>query len=507
MMAVCALSMAGVCAAAPATGQLLRQFEKKVTEFTLANGMHFILVERHDAPVVSFHSYVNSGAVDDPSGDSGIAHMMEHMAFKGTSTIGTKNYPAEKKAIAEIEQLYDQYDRERNKGFRADAHKMAALKEELKAAMAKAETYVDSNAFPRIIEENGGVGLNAETDEDSTEYYYSLPSNRIELWFLLESERFIDPVFREFYKERDVVREERRMRAESNPQGKLVETLLATAFAAHPYRVPAGGWASDIENFRLTDAVDFYKKHYVPANITIGIAGDVNPAEARRFAEKYFGRIPAGPPPPVVVTEEPPQEGEKRVKVEAESQPFLAIAYKRPSDHDKDDPALNVLSDILSSGRTSLLYTELVRDQKLALGAFAAAELPGGKYPNLFVFYLIPNLGHTVEENEKACYDIIERMKIKKVDAETLERVKTKVRASLIRKLDSNSGLAAELPAYYATHGDWRRLFTDIDEIEQVTADDVMRVAKQYLTAENRTVAYIVPPGSEEKADAQKEAK
>jgi predicted Zn-dependent peptidase len=457
--------------------------------------------------VVSFISYVNSGAVDDPSGDSGIAHMMEHMAFKGTSTIGAKNYPEEKKAIAAVEHIYDQYDAERNKTFHADARKLEALRAALRTAMAKAETYVDSNAYPRIIEENGGAGLNAETSEDSTEFYYSLPSNRMELWFLLESERFIDPVFREFYKERDVVREERRMRSESNPQGKLVEMLLATAFAAHPYRVPAGGWASDIDNFRRTEAVDFYKKHYVPANITIGIAGDVDPAQARRFAEKYFARMPAGPLPPEVRTVEPAQEGEKRVEVEAESQPFLAIAYKRPDDRDKDDAALNVLSDILSSGRTSMLYQELVRDRKLALGAFASPELPGGKYPNLFVFYLIPNLGHSVGENEKACYEIIERLKTKKVDDETLQRVKTKERAALIRKLASNSGLAAALTEYYATQGDWRKLFTEIDEIDRVTPDDVMRVAQQYLKPETRTVAYIVPPASGQEHDAAKEAK
>lgn len=493
-------SRAGAIAAAYAIlcvlarGQSLKEFEKKVTEFTLANGLHFIIVERHDAPVVSFHSYVNSGAVDDPGGESGIAHMMEHMAFKGTSTIGTKNYPAEKKAIDEVERIYDRYDAERNKTFREDPAKLKALEAELKATMAKAETYVVPNAYPRIIEENGGAGLNAETGEDATQYYYSFPSNRIELWFRLESERFLDPVFREFYKERDVVREERRMRVESSPQGKLVEMLLATSIAAHPYRVPAAGWSSDIDNFRLTDALKFYKKHYVPANITIGIVGDVDPAQARRFAQQYFARIPAGPLPDIVRTVEPVQEGEKRVKVEAESQPIVAIAYKRPSEYDKDDPVFSVLGDVLSNGRTSLLYSELVREKKLALGAFAAPELPGGKYPNLFVFYVVPNLGHSVEENEKACYDIIERVKTKGVDEEALRRVKTKVRAGLIHQLDSNSGLAGEVTAYYATRGDWRKLFTDIEDIDKVTSADVQRVAKQYLTPETRTVGYIVPP-------------
>ncbi|MGH9572242.1 MAG: M16 family metallopeptidase [Candidatus Acidiferrales bacterium] len=476
--------------------QSLKDFEKKVTEFTLANGLHFIVVERHDAPVVSFHSYVNAGSVDDPKGETGIAHMFEHMAFKGTETIGTKNYPAEKKAIDEMEHIYDLYDAERNKGIHADPKKVEDLRKQLDAEMAKAQSYVVPNAYPRIIEENGGVGMNASTGEDSTNYFYNFPSNRLELWFLLESQRFLDPVFREFYKERDVVREERRMRVESNPQGQLIEGLLATAFEAHPYRVPPSGWSSDIDNFRLTEAVKFYKTYYVPSNITIGIVGDVYPTDAKRFADKYFSMLPAGPTPPRVRTIEPKQEGEKRITVESASQPLLAIAYKRPDQNDKDDPVFDVLSEILSGGRTSLLYKDLVRDKKLALGA-VAQSYPGGEYPSLFVIFDAPNLGHTVEENEKAIYDIVERLKTQKVDEETLRRVRIKVRASLIRRLDSNSGLADAVTYYYVNYGDWRKLFTGLDDINKVTADDVQRVAREYLIPESRTVAYTVSPGTE----------
>ena len=238
--------------------QSLQNFEKKVTEFTLANGLTFLVIERHEAPVVSFHTYVNAGAVDDPTGRTGLAHMFEHMAFKGTPNIGTKNWTAEKKALDAIEEVYNRLDAERNKAFRADPKKMEALKAELQAAIAKADTYVESNEYDRIVESNGGVGLNAGTAEDSTNYVVSYPSNRLELWFLLESERFLHPVFREFYKERDVVREERRMSIESSPQGQLVEALSSTAFAAHPYKNTAIGWASDIENLRATDAEEFY---------------------------------------------------------------------------------------------------------------------------------------------------------------------------------------------------------------------------------------------------------
>src|ERR1700676_4320681 len=291
--------------------QSLKDFEKRVTEFTLGNGLHFIIFERHEAPVVSFHSYVNAGSVDDPSGETGIAHMFEHMAFKGTETIGTKNYALEKQAMDDVERVYDRYDAERNKDVNADPKKLEALQQE-----QKANSFVIPNAYPQLIEENGGVGMNAGTQEDSTNYFYNFPKNRLELWFLLESQRFYDPVFREFYKEREVVREERRMRVESSPQGMLVEALLASAFAAHPYRNMPGGWASDIENFRETEAVAFYKKYYVPANITIAVAGDVDPKECRRIAEKYFSILPSGPLPSGPRTVEPLQKGEKRVEVE-----------------------------------------------------------------------------------------------------------------------------------------------------------------------------------------------
>ncbi len=479
---------------APVAAQNLAAFEKRVTEFTLSNGLHFILLERHEAPVVSFYTYVDAGSVDDPCGKTGLAHMFEHMAFKGTETIGSKDYPEEKKALEAVERAYDQLDAERARGLRTDPERVRVLEEQVKAAMEKAASYVDVNAYPRLIEENGGAGLNAETGEDSTNYFYSLPSNRIELWFLLESQRFLDPVFREFYKERDVVREERRMRVESNPEGKLAEMLLATAFAAHPYRQPTAGWASDVEHLRVADARAFFDRYYVPGNITIAIAGDVDPAAARRLAEKYFGRIPARPLPPLLTTVEPKQEGQKRVAVETPSQPFVALAWKRPDQHDKDDPVFDVVAEVLSSGRTGLLYEELVRDRRIALNATAMSTFPGGKYANLFLIWVAPSSGHTNEENEQAVYGILDRLKEKETDAQTLARVKTKLRASLIRQLDSNAGMAAELAFYHVNYGTWKKMFTGLDEIDRVTAADVQRVAGEYFVASGRTVAFTVAP-------------
>lgn len=474
--------------------QSLQDFEKKVTEFTLKNGMHFIVVERHDAPVLAFNTYVDVGSVDDPGGLTGLAHMFEHMAFKGTEQIGTTNWPAEKRAMQQTEEDYDALQQEQNKGLHADPEKVKELQARVKADIDAAGKYVIPNLYPQIIETNGGVGLNAQTGLDATQYFYQFPSNRTELWFLLESERFYAPVFREFYKERNVVREERRMRVESEPQGELQEAFLATAFQAHPYHHSPGGWASDIEALRLGDAIRFYKEFYVPQNINMAIVGDIDPKRARALAEKYFGVIPPAPNSPLVHTIEPPQNGERRVEINTEAQPIELIGYKRPDQLSQDDPVFDVISEILSGGRTGTIYKELVRDKQLALAAGAASTFPSAKFPNMFILYIAPNMGKSLDECEKALYEVVDRLKTQKVDDETLKRVKTKLRADLIRKLDSNSGLAAELNFYYVSFGDWKKLFTSIDDYDKITADDVMRVAKQYFVPRTRTIGRLVPP-------------
>lgn len=483
--------------AASLFSQNLADFEKRITEFTLDNGLHFIVMERHEAPVVSFHLHVDSGAANDPAGASSTAHMFEHMIGKGTMSLGTKNWPEEEKALQAVEAAYDRLEEERVKGRRADAAQIERLEAALTKAIEFANTFVDQNAFTREIERNGGVGFNASTGLDYTNYFYSLPSNRAELWFALQAEWTARPVFREFYKERDVVREERRMRVESSAQGKLIEAMLTTAFTAHPYRNFIG-WGSDIENLRAKGSAAFHKLHYVPANMAIGIVGDVKPAEMKRLAQKYFGPIPAGPLPPRLMTREPKQQGTKRVWIDDPSQPFLMIAYHRPEGTHADDAALDVLNGVLSSGRTGLLYKEMVRDKKLALGTQTIPQFPGGKYPNLFLYYGVPNQGKGTEELEKAWEDIIGRIQKEGVDEATVKRVKVKSRAALLRGLDSNSALAGALASTWMMYGDWRKMFTDLEELEKVTPADVQRVAKTYFTRDNKTVGVTVPPKQEE---------
>jgi len=270
----------------------------------------------------------------------------------------------------------------------------------------------------------------------------------------------------------------------------LQELAMATAFMAHPYRNLIG-WASDIENLRAKNEDLFFRKYYRPSNIYIAIVGDVEPAQAKHLAEKYYSSIPDGPPPPPVITVEPEQSGEKRAVLDADAQPLVMIAYHRPSQLDKDDPVFDVISAILSSGRTGLFYKELVRDKKVSIEADTNATEPGGKYPNLFLMFSAPAPNHTVEENEQAIYSIVENLKNHKVDDETMRRIKTKIRAGLIHQLNSNSGLASQLTFYASQYGNWRTMFTGIDDIDKVTADDVQRVMKLYFGSSNRTVAYL----------------
>jgi len=473
--------------------QNLKDFEKRVTEFTLANGLHFIVLQRPEAPVVSVLTRVDVGAANDPAGKTGIAHMFEHMAFKGTDSLGTTNWLAEKKVLADIEALYDKIDLERNKGPRGSKEAIGNLQKQVKAAIEKANGFVDKEAYSRVISLNGGVGMNASTSVESTNYFYSLPSNRLELWFLLTSQVFKNPIMREFYKERDVVREERRMRFESSPQGKMLELLLQTTFLAHPQRSLIG-WASDIENLRAKEAEEFFRKYYVPSNMVMVIAGDVDPKEAKRLADQYFSSLPSGPMPPRVITDEPKQEGERRAVIETESQPMLYLGYKRPNAFHPDDAPLAVLASALSSGRTGVIYKEMVEQKKLALFAAASSNFIGEKYPGAFMMFSVPAVGKGVDENEKALMEIVERVKKEKIGEDVIKRVKTQIRAGLVRGLDSNLGMAMQLAENYQLHGDWRKMFTQIDELEKVTADDLMRVAKTYLVESGKTVVYSHNP-------------
>jgi predicted Zn-dependent peptidase len=483
-----------LCAATIALGQeSFQQVQSRISEFTLNNGMKFIILERHQAPVAAFYTYVDAGSAQEKTGLTGLAHMFEHMAFKGTSTIGTKNYAEEKNSLERVDATFKALQKERDKGRNASPEAMKKLEGEFKAAQDTAGQFVVSNEFSSTIEQAGGRGLNASTASDRTDYFFSLPSNSAELWFFLESERFRDPVFREFYKERDVVMEERRMRSDSNPIGKAVEEFLAVAYKAHPYGQPTIGHMSDLQNLTRKDAIDFFKTYYQPSNMIIGIVGDVDPKEMKRLAETYFGRLATAPKPEPVRTVEPPQEFERRVTVRLDAQRVFILGYHKPGIDDPDNAVYTALGSILSDGRSSRLDSVIVQRKKLAVNAFGGPDFPGQKYPSLFLFGAFTAPGKTNEELEKAMLVEIERLKTEPVTKEELDGVKTRFRAALLNLFKDNTQMAGQLAEWQALTGDWHNLFKYIERLDKVTPADIQRVAKTTFTAGNRTVAVIEP--------------
>jgi predicted Zn-dependent peptidase len=390
-----------------------------------------------------------------------------------------------------VETAYAAYIAERDKTVGRDEAKLKELEKAWKDAIAEADKYVKSNEFSKIIEQNGGEDVNASTSYDATDYEYSLPSNRLELWAYLESERFLHPVMREFYKERNVVIEERRMRTDSNPTGRLIEQFTAAAFAAHPYHRPTVGWMSDLNSFSATDAQKFYDKYYVPSNMVVAVAGDVKAAQAMPILEKYFGRLPAHPRPDEITTTEPPQNSERKVVLREKAQPLYLEGYHRPDYMTKDDAVYDAITDLMSEGRTSRLYRALVRDKKIAAFSAGFTGLPGIKYPHLFAFYAFPLPGHTTQEVADAIHVEIERLKKEDIRDDELKMIKTRTKANLIRGLAENTGLANQLAFYQTRYGDWRELFRTVDRIDQVTKADIRRVANETFNDTNRTVGVI----------------
>jgi predicted Zn-dependent peptidase len=370
--------------------------------------------------------------------------------------------------------------------------------------MAAADQHVIKDQWSEIVDREGGVGLNAFTNSDETGYFYSFPANRLELWAYLESDRFLKPVFREFYKERDVVMEERRMRAESQPIGKLVEQFLAAAYQAHPYGQPVVGHMSDLQAFSASDADAFYRKYYVPANMVVSVVGDVKTAEVVAHVEKYFGRLPAGPAPEPLRTVEPKQVAEKEIVIVDPAQPFYVEGYHKPAALHPDDAVYDAIGDILSNGRVSRLYRSLVRDKKIAAAAAGFSGFPGQRYPNMFVFYGVPLPGKTTAEVKDALRAEIERLKSEDVTDAELQMVKTRAKASLVRGLGDNSGLAQQLGSYHALYGDWRELFRAVERIDKVTKADIRRVSNEVFVPTNRTVGRIetkaAAPATEKKS-------
>ncbi|RMH69872.1 MAG: insulinase family protein [Gemmatimonadetes bacterium] len=466
--------------------------DDKITELTLHNGMRWFFVERHTAPTFSGVIQFKVGGVDEVEGQTGLSHLFEHMAFKGTSVIGTRDYQAEKIILDQIDELARQFTLEQRKPV-PDQLLLEELYQQLVQLNLEHRQYVIKDEFWQIYNRHGANNLNAGTSKDTTSYLVSLPANRLELWCLMESNRLADPVFREFYSERDVVMEERRLRIDSNPSGKLYEQFLATAYTRHPYRWPTIGWMEDISQVTVEQAQALYRTYYVPGNGVGVLVGDFECAEAIRLVQTYFGQLPAGDLPPEVTVEEPPQTEERRIIVEFDAEPELLIGYHVPTYPHPDDVTIDVISNLLTNGRSSRLYMALVKQQEVATEV-NSFRVPGDRYPNVLAINVIPRAPHSPTVIEERVYLEIERLKTEPADAWELQKLKNQLDATLVRGLGSNLGLASRIA--YAVHlsGDWHYFKTYRQRLAQVTADEIMRAAQTYLTPQNRTVATLQRP-------------
>ena len=479
-----------------ATGIQAADLENRVVEHTMKNGMKLLMVERHTSPTVSAWIRFRVGSVDERSDERGIAHLLEHMLFKGTTTLGTKDYASEKPILDKIEATAQALTAERAKLDKADSKKVAELEKQLAALEADAGKYVIKDEFFELYSKNGGVGYNAFTSRDGTTYLISLPSNKLELWATIESDRLQNAVLREFYTERSVVMEERRRSYDADPESKLWETFVASSFLTHPYGQPTIGWMSDIENLTRTKAEQFFHSYYAPNNAIVAIVGDINAKETIALVERYSGTIKPGKVVPLVTALEPKQAGERRIELIAEAEPTMMMGFHKPAISTPDDYVFDVINMILGSGRTSRFYKKLVIETQIAteIGAFDA---PGNRYPNLFVISANPRAPHTVEELEEAVQAELDLLKTTPVAERDLQRILNKIEYEEARRMGTNGGLARNLTEYEATTGSWRYMTEHRGKIAKVTPADIQRVAATYFTRENRTVGFITKKGGD----------
>lgn len=478
---------------------LAQDLQLDVKEQTLSNGLRVLVVERHDTPRVACRLAIAAGAVDEQEGRTGIAHLLEHMMFKGTRTIGTLNADLEQSIMAQIDARMASIDALRGKGDAASRQRIESLTAQYHELLARHRALVISNEVHRIYQTAGATGLNAFTGYDRTVYTIEVPSNKLELFMWMDSDRLANPVLREFYSERDVVLDERRRSMESNPYGPFYEQLNAIFYTSHPYRRPILGWQWDIERVSRADAAEFLETYYTPANATMVLVGDVKADEAFAMAQRYFGRIPAKTKRPARITREPEQGGERRLVATAQAEQQVVIQFHAPEVTHPDSPALEVAAGVLN-GRSGRLYKDLVLQREIALSAeaWSSSQRHAGE------FGLIGQVkeGHTHQEVEAALLAQAVWLVTQPPTEHEMGRIRNDIESGFVSGLRTNSGIAGQL-AHYATLGDWRLLLSRIESLKAVTPEDVARVIGLYLTEKNRTVGWLMQraPASDQTAE------
>ncbi len=479
--------------APPAVGAPLPPWTQNVRELLLPNGMKFLLYRRGEAPIFTGYVRFRAGGIEEEMGKTGLAHFLEHMAFKGTRTLGTTDFEKEKPILDEIEKVGEELGLE----YRGtpSTEKIAALKERLKTLHQEEAKYLVTEEVAKTMQENGGDDYNATTSKDMTSYFVSLPSDKLKFWATMESERIFKPVFREFYEEKDVVLEERRMRVDNDPDGLLYEALLEKAFEKSPYRWPTIGHEKDLLGLTIKDLEAFFRRYYTPSRAVGTLVGNFDMEAAERILRETFGKIEAADtteaPVPV---EEPPQAGERPVLLSRPARPRLMIAYHKPTLPNEDDYLFDLLDQILGRGRSSRLYRSLVLDKKVASDVDTESSIPGSRLPNLFLIEATPIGVRTPEEVLRMIDVEIERIQREGVTPEELEKVKNRLTMDLLWKMKTNEGLASQLSYFQVVAGDWRYLAGYLDQINRFGTEDIKRLATQYLNRNNRTIAILKSP-------------
>jgi len=489
LMTAAALALGTGAPASGTSNEAGAYLKKNVVEGSLSNGIRVLMMDRGYAPTLALIISFRVGAADESYETTGAAHLLEHMLFKGTDRIGTRDYGKEKKILDEIEALGETLDRLR---ITNPANtRIPALEGRLNELQQEHRKYITDERYDKIYSVNGGVGFNAGTSYDATSYYIELPASKLDIWGELEAERLRNPVFREYYTERDTVYEERLMRTDSSGTATLYETFLATAFAAHPYRHPVIGWKSNIKALSIRDVRKFYRDHYIPSRMTITVVGRQDTKATMKTLERHFGVLPVRPEPSPVAIREPKQRGEKRFTVGFESNPHLVIGWHKPASPSRADYVCDVIENLLSDGKTSRLYKSLVLDKKIATSISAWNGFPGGRYDSLFVISGAPRPPHTAEDLEKAVYGEIEDLK-KNLEPGEIRRVLNRIESSLVFNLATNMGVARYLSYYQTVLGDWKYISGYIDRVGTVSEREIRETLDAYFSAENRTVGILV---------------
>lgn len=473
----------------------LAAFAKQVHQRTLPNGLTVLVVPRRGSATLHFAIAFGVGGVDEPEGRSGIAHLYEHMAFKGTPRIGTRNWAKERRLLARLDEL-DEARKAEEARPAPGAGRIARLTKDFDRTEAAAEKLVVPNELDEIYQRNGAKGLNAYTSKDATVYIVNLPANRLKLWTAIEGERVRTPVLRQFYRERNVVLEEMR-RCEDLPSWRLYDALCLHAYAAHPYRTPIIGFKSDVERMTRRDLESFFRSRYRPERAVAVIVGAIEPEAAFRAVAGAFGSWRAGGPPPrPLSTVEPEQRGERRAVEHMDANPQVGMAWPIPTWGHPDKAALDALAGVLGKGDSSRLHVALVKEQQLAVNVFAYPDYPGERFARLFLVAAVPRDPHGPEACERAIDGEIDRLIAGGVSAREMEKTANAMEADIFKGLTDSASLASGLAHSQAVTGDWKKPLELVTVLRALKPDDLVRVAKTYMVPAKRSVVTIRKPES-----------